>query len=110
MLQGVSKAVFKGMVTLIKAFIGGLENTYSNHGLGGMASTFMVMEIVHTHYLDRDVGGSNRSDTSNQSLVSIATSMYSHMLQYYHYIFLQVKLKIVNFNSEYKHLCVKYIF
>ena len=67
--QCVSKSVFKGMLTVVKALILGLEHTYQNHGIGGMASAFMVLEIIHTHYWEKD-GGSNKSDTSNPSLVS----------------------------------------
>lgn len=54
---------------MVKALILGLENTYQNHGIGGMASAFMVLEIIHTHYWEKD-GGSNKSDTSNPSVVS----------------------------------------
>ena len=67
--QTVSKAVFKGMLTMVKALIQGLELTYQNQGMGGMSSAFMVLEIIHTHYWEKDIG-SSRSDTSNPSLVS----------------------------------------
>ncbi|VDI48556.1 Hypothetical predicted protein [Mytilus galloprovincialis] len=64
----LSKTVFKGMLTLIKALIHGLEHTYQNHGLGGMASAFMLLEINHTHFWIKDATGklpsSSRSDTS----------------------------------------------
>ena len=59
-------------MTMMKALIAGLENTYHNHGIGGMGSAFMVLEILHTHFWEKDVAGaeSGRSDTSNPSLVS----------------------------------------
>ena len=66
----MTKPVFKGMLSMVKAIISGLENTYQNQGVGGMASAIMVMEIIHTHYWEKDVGGSSKSDTSNPSLVS----------------------------------------
>lgn len=46
----VTKAVFKGMAKLLNAIIAGLEQTYANNGLGGMASAFQLLEIAHTHY------------------------------------------------------------
>ncbi|XP_060069151.1 MAP kinase-activating death domain protein-like isoform X2 [Ylistrum balloti] len=64
----MTKQVFKGMMTLMKAIVHGLEHTYQNHGLGGMASAYMVLEIAHTHYWAKEIipgtGSSNRSDTS----------------------------------------------
>ena len=61
------------MLSMVKAIITGLENTYQNQGVGGMASAIMVMEIIHTHYWEKD-GGSAKSDTSNASLVSRSRS------------------------------------
>lgn len=55
------------MLALIKAIIGGLGHTINNHGLGGMASAYMVLEIAHTHYWARDP--SNKSDVSLTSEV-----------------------------------------
>lgn len=55
------------MLTLIKTLINGLENTYQSQGAGGMASALMVLEIIHTHYWEKE--GSSKSETSNQSLV-----------------------------------------
>ena len=46
----VNKAVFKGMSKLLALIIQGLETTYANNGLGGMASAFQLLEIAHTHY------------------------------------------------------------
>ncbi|CAL1535362.1 unnamed protein product [Lymnaea stagnalis] len=58
----ISQKVFKGMQALLKAIIHGLGHTITNHGLGGMASAYMVLEIAHTHYWARDP--SNKSDAS----------------------------------------------
>jgi len=52
---------------MVRALIAGLEHTYQSRGPGGMASTMMVLEIMHTHYWERE--GSSKSDTTNQSLV-----------------------------------------
>ncbi|BFZ15853.1 hypothetical protein BsWGS_18891 [Bradybaena similaris] len=58
----ISKPVFKGMLSLLKAIIHGLGHTISNHGLGGMASASMVLEIAHTHYWARE-SPSNKTDS-----------------------------------------------
>lgn len=59
----------------MKALVHGLEHTYQNHGLGGMASAFMLFEIAHTHYWIKDATGklpsSSRSDTSITPDVSL---------------------------------------
>lgn len=55
---------------MLKAIIHGLEHTYQNHGLGGMASAFMVLEIANTHYWSKEINGSNRSDASSQVSLS----------------------------------------
>jgi hypothetical protein len=55
----VSKAVFKGMSKLLMSIINGLEQTYANNGLGGMASAFQLLEIAHTHYWQRSSNESN---------------------------------------------------
>ncbi|CAM1324954.1 MADD (predicted) [Pycnogonum litorale] len=62
----VSKAVWKGMLKLLQAVIAGLEVTFANQGLGGMASAFQVLEIAHTHYWAKpEIGGDDsRMDTS----------------------------------------------
>ena len=38
------------MTSILRAVIQGLEVTYENNGVGGMASTFQLLEIAHTHY------------------------------------------------------------
>ncbi|PVD33451.1 hypothetical protein C0Q70_04707 [Pomacea canaliculata] len=60
----LSRPVFKGMLGMCKAIISGLEHTIQNHGLGGMASAYMVLEIAHTHYWARDIN-STKSDASS---------------------------------------------
>ncbi|XP_076450770.1 MAP kinase-activating death domain protein-like [Babylonia areolata] len=60
----VSRPVYKGLLAMCKAIIAGLEHTIQNHGLGGMASAYMVLEIAHTHYWNRELS-SSKSDTSS---------------------------------------------
>ncbi|XP_041365425.1 MAP kinase-activating death domain protein-like isoform X2 [Gigantopelta aegis] len=70
----VNRTIFKGMLTIAKAICHGLEHTYQNHGLGGMASAFMLMEILHTHYWCREIIGgsnSNRSDSLTPDMASL---------------------------------------
>jgi len=69
---GKSKNVFHGLITMVRTLVAGLEHTYQSRGLGDMASTMMILEIMHTHYWEKE--GSSRSDTSNQSLVVYSTS------------------------------------
>lgn len=64
----ISKAVFKGMLAIIRAIVSGLEVTFQNQGTGGMASAMMLLEIVHTHYWEKE--GSSKSDVCDQSLAS----------------------------------------
>jgi hypothetical protein len=57
--------VFKGMANILRAVIQGLEATFDNNGVGGMASTFQLLEIAHTHYWVKD--STIRSDLSPMS-------------------------------------------
>ncbi|BES98893.1 uDENN [Nesidiocoris tenuis] len=51
----VPKSVWKGMLKVLQAVTSGLEVTYANYGLGGMASAFQTLEIAHTHYWTKDL-------------------------------------------------------
>lgn len=51
----VPKPVWKGMLKCLHAIAHGLDATYSNFGLGGMASVFQMMEIAHTHFWSKDL-------------------------------------------------------
>lgn len=51
----VSKSVWRGMVKCLHAIAHGLDTTYANFGLGGMASVFQLMEIAHTHFWSKDL-------------------------------------------------------
>ncbi|RZC37304.1 MAP kinase-activating death domain protein [Asbolus verrucosus] len=51
----VSKAVWKGMLKVLQAVVHGLEVTYGNYGLGGMASAFQLHEIAHTHFWTKEL-------------------------------------------------------
>lgn len=50
----------------------GLEQTYANFGLGGMASVFQMMEIAHTHFWSKELtegsGDVSASLLSSQSV------------------------------------------
>ena len=58
------------MTSILKAIIHGLGHTINNHGLGGMASAYMLLEMAHTHFWTRDTQG-NRSDASLTPEVNI---------------------------------------
>lgn len=49
-LQEVSRKVYKGMLDILKCTVSSLEHSYTNAGLGGMASVFSLLEIARTHY------------------------------------------------------------
>ena len=51
----VGRPVWRGMLKLLQAVTAGLEQTYCNHGLGGMASSFQLLEIAHTHYWTKEI-------------------------------------------------------
>ena len=53
------------MTNILRAVIQGLEATFENNGVGGMASTFQLLEIAHTHYWVKD--STMRSDLSPMS-------------------------------------------
>ncbi|XP_058985761.1 MAP kinase-activating death domain protein-like isoform X1 [Musca domestica] len=68
----ISKPVWKGMLKCLQAVTSGLEVTFANFGLGGMASVFQMMEIAHTHYWTKELN--DASDMSSSLLSSHATS------------------------------------
>ncbi|XP_015597809.1 MAP kinase-activating death domain protein isoform X9 [Cephus cinctus] len=51
----ITRPVYKGMLKCLQAVVHGLAHTYTNFGLGGMASVFQLMEIAHTHYWSKDL-------------------------------------------------------
>lgn len=56
----------------LQAVTFGLEQTYANFGLGGMASVFTMMEIAHTHYWTKELH--DGSDLSASLLSSQSVS------------------------------------
>ncbi|XP_066600178.1 MAP kinase-activating death domain protein [Prorops nasuta] len=68
----ISRPVYKGMLKCLQAVVHGLGVTYSNFGLGGMASVFQLMEIAHTHYWSKDFSESGFEG----SLMSQASSPF----------------------------------
>ena len=60
------------MLKCLQALAHGLGVTYSNYGLGGMASVFQMMEIANTHYWSKDLSESG----FDSSLMSQASSPY----------------------------------
>uniref|UniRef100_A0A8C9VMR5 MAP kinase-activating death domain protein n=1 Tax=Scleropages formosus TaxID=113540 RepID=A0A8C9VMR5_SCLFO len=57
----ISRKVYKGMLDLLKCTVSSLEQSYSNAGLGGMASVFSLLEIAHTHYQAKEAEKRKRS-------------------------------------------------
>ncbi|XP_041053479.1 MAP kinase-activating death domain protein isoform X3 [Carcharodon carcharias] len=67
----ISKKVYRGMLDLLKCCVSSLEHSYSNAGLGGMASAFTLLEIAHTHYYNKDPDKRKRSPTEGGSVPGI---------------------------------------
>ncbi|XP_023706235.1 MAP kinase-activating death domain protein isoform X5 [Cryptotermes secundus] len=74
----VSRPVWKGMLKMLQAVTYGLEQTFSNFGLGGMASAFQVLEIAHTHYWTKDLSEAQGLDLGGggTAMTSQASSPY----------------------------------
>lgn len=69
----VPKPVWKGILKCLQAITVGLEQTFSNFGLGGMASVFSMMEIAHTHYWTKELNdGGSEVSTSMMSSRSVS--------------------------------------
>ncbi|XP_068627547.1 MAP kinase-activating death domain protein [Battus philenor] len=64
----VSKPIWKGILKVLQAVVHGLEHTYSNFGLGGMASVFQLTEIAHTHYWSKEVAGLEQGGMGGSAL------------------------------------------
>ncbi|TSK19978.1 MAP kinase-activating death domain protein [Bagarius yarrelli] len=62
-LREVSRKVYKGMLDLLKCTVSSLEHSYTNAGLGGMASVFSLLEIARTHYQTKEPEKRKRSPT-----------------------------------------------
>ena len=73
--QCVTRPVWKGMLKMLQAVTAGLEQTYINHGSGGMASSFQLLEIAHTHYWTKDVSDGKFSDFASTSLSTAQHSL-----------------------------------
>ncbi|XP_049575152.1 MAP kinase-activating death domain protein isoform X12 [Syngnathus scovelli] len=61
----VSRKVYKGMLDILKCTVSSLEHSYTNAGLGGMASVFILLEIARTHYQTKDPEKRKRSPTDS---------------------------------------------
>ncbi|XP_053348521.1 MAP kinase-activating death domain protein isoform X10 [Clarias gariepinus] len=63
----ISRKVYKGMLDLLKCTVSSLEHSYTNAGLGGMASVFSLLEIAQTHYQTKEPEKRKRSPTDGAS-------------------------------------------
>lgn len=68
----VSKQVWKGILKCLQAITAGLEQTYGNFGLGGMASVFSMMEIAHTHFWTKEINEGSEMSASMFSSTSLS--------------------------------------
>lgn len=58
------------MTKCVQAVAHGLDHTYSNFGLGGMASVFQLMEIAHTHYWTKEINEAAGQGDLSASIMS----------------------------------------
>ncbi|XP_036440158.1 MAP kinase-activating death domain protein isoform X11 [Colossoma macropomum] len=56
----INRKVYKGMLDLLKCTVSSLEHSYTNAGLGGMASVFSLLEIARTHYQTKGAEGAKQ--------------------------------------------------
>lgn len=70
----VSKQIWKGILKCLQAITFGLEQTFGNFGLGGMASVFTMMEIAHTHYWTKEINEGHELSSSMFSSTSLSPS------------------------------------
>ncbi|XP_035485045.2 MAP kinase-activating death domain protein isoform X8 [Scophthalmus maximus] len=56
----VTRKVYKGMLDILKCTVSSLEHSYTNAGLGGMASVFSLLEIARTHYQTKGSDGAKQ--------------------------------------------------
>ncbi|XP_055600915.1 MAP kinase-activating death domain protein isoform X2 [Uranotaenia lowii] len=61
----ITKPIYKGTLKCLLAITHGLEATFGNFGLGGMASVFQMMEIAHTHFWSKDLTESAADPTAS---------------------------------------------
>ncbi|XP_038557078.1 MAP kinase-activating death domain protein isoform X5 [Micropterus salmoides] len=75
----VSRKVYKGMLDILKCTVSSLEHSYTNAGLGGMASVFSLLEIARTHYQTKDPEKRKRSPTDSAGSPGSKESPSGHM-------------------------------
>ncbi|XP_063044836.1 MAP kinase-activating death domain protein isoform X4 [Engraulis encrasicolus] len=63
----VNRKVYKGMLDILKCTVSSLEHSYTNAGLGGMASVFSLLEIARTHYQTKEAEKRKRSPMEGAS-------------------------------------------
>lgn len=59
------------MLKTLLAIVHGLEQTYANYGLGGMASAFQLHEIAHTHYWSKEFAEGSTTDITQVIIATI---------------------------------------
>ncbi|KAM4720645.1 MAP kinase-activating death domain protein isoform 11-T11 [Rhinophrynus dorsalis] len=68
----INKKVYKGMLDLLKCTVSSLEQSYSNAGLGGMASVFSLLEIAHTHYYNKEPEKRKHSPSADGAVTPVS--------------------------------------
>lgn len=68
------------MLKVAQAVVHGLEVTYSNYGLGGMASAFQLHEIVHTHFWTKELLDYSTELTQVHTVLITFHCLHKHIL------------------------------
>lgn len=92
----IPKPVWRGMLKCLLAISHGLDSTYANFGLGGMASVFQFMEIAHTHFWSKDL-----IDGTDHNPVSLLSSQVRMILTNIDVTYYSLFLHRSNYNKNF---------
>uniref|UniRef100_A0A3B3RXG6 MAP kinase-activating death domain protein n=1 Tax=Paramormyrops kingsleyae TaxID=1676925 RepID=A0A3B3RXG6_9TELE len=74
----ISRKMYKGMLDLLKCAVSSLEQSYTNAGLGGMASVFSLLEIARTHYQTKEAEKRKRSPITRPAAPLLVPRLQLH--------------------------------
>ncbi|OQV14717.1 MAP kinase-activating death domain protein [Hypsibius exemplaris] len=74
----LSRDQWNGYAKLLQISLAGLEKSFQSWGLGGMGSTFQILEIAYTHYSDMKSGRSQSSASQFMNMFQRPTTPSVH--------------------------------
>ncbi|XP_048584586.1 MAP kinase-activating death domain protein isoform X2 [Nematostella vectensis] len=75
----IPRNVYKGMLEILRAVVAGYEASVVNHGIGGVASAFKFLEIIHTNYYGRDIREETANKREEDELSIVSTGSLSNL-------------------------------